>query len=84
MTANIISNKKIDDIMKTVKTLDESSLLIKGVSETVINESKVQKGAFIGMLFGRLATSLLRKMLAFKRVVRGGDGVIQAGEGQDV
>ena len=43
----IIWNKKLDDIMKIVKSLDESVLLIKGVRETIANEAKWQKGGFM-------------------------------------
>ena len=45
----IISNKEMNDIMKTVKSLEESGLLIKGVSETVKNEAKEQRGGFLSM-----------------------------------
>ena len=51
-TAIIISNKEMNDIMKIVKSLEQSGLLIKIVSETIKNESKVQKGGFLGMLLG--------------------------------
>ena len=33
----IISNEEMNDIMKIVKSLEESGLLIKGVSETIKN-----------------------------------------------
>ena len=45
-TALIISNEKMNDIVKIVKSLEESGLLIKGVSETIQNEAKGQKGRF--------------------------------------
>ena len=48
----IVCNKEINEIMKTVKSLEESGLLIKGISETIKNEAKEQKGGFIGMLLG--------------------------------
>ena len=50
MTTLIISNVEINSIMEVVKSLKESSLLIKSVSETIKNESKEQKGGFLGML----------------------------------
>ena len=68
--------------MKIVKSLKESGLLIKGVSETIKNEAKEQKGGFLGMLLGTLGTNLLGSMLAGKGVIRTGKGVIPAGEGQ--
>ena len=43
MTTLIISNEKMSDIMKTVKFLEESGLLIKGVSDTIKNEAKEKK-----------------------------------------
>ena len=48
----------MNDIIKIVKSLEESSLLIKGVSETNKNEAKEQKGGFFGMLLGTLGAGL--------------------------
>ena len=48
----------MDDIIKIVKSLDESSLLIKGVSKTIKNEAKEQKGGFVSKLLGTLGASL--------------------------
>ena len=53
----------MNDIMKIVKTLEDSGLLIKVVSETIKNEAKKQKGGFLGMLLGTLSTSLLGNLL---------------------
>ena len=50
MTALIISNQEMNDIMKIVKSLEESGLLIKGIGKTIKNEVKEQKGVFLGML----------------------------------
>ena len=52
-TKLIIFNKKTNDIMKIVKSLDKSGLLIKGVSETIKNEAKEQKGGFLGMFWAQ-------------------------------
>ena len=49
-TTLIISNDEIEDIIKIVKSLEDSGLLLKGVSETIQNEAKEQKGEFITML----------------------------------
>ena len=49
MTTLIISNEEINDIMKIVKSLEESGLLIKGVSKTIKSEAKEQKGRFCDM-----------------------------------
>ena len=54
-----IPNEEMNDIMKIVKSLEESGLLKKGISETVKNEAKVQQGGFLGILFGTLGASLL-------------------------
>ena len=67
--------------MKILKYLEGSDLFIKGVTETVENEVKVQKRGFLGMLAATLGASLLENMLSDKEVVRSGDRVIQAGEG---
>ena len=55
----IISNDKMNDIMKIVKFLEESGLLIKEVSETIKNEAKEQKDWFLSMLLVTLGASLL-------------------------
>ena len=52
VTTLIISNEERNDIMKKVKTLQKFGLLIKGVSKTIKNEAKEQKGGFFGMLLG--------------------------------
>ena len=56
--------------MKTVKSLEESGLLISGVSERIKYKAKKQKGGFLGILLGTLAASLLRSALAGKGVIR--------------
>ena len=48
-TKLIISNEEMNDIMKIVKPIEETGLLIKGISETFQNESKKQKGGFPSM-----------------------------------
>ena len=53
-TTPIISNEEIEEIMKIVKSLKDSGLLIKGVRETIQNEAKKQKSEFRGMLLGSL------------------------------
>ena len=56
-------NEKMEDIVKIVKSLEKSSLLIKA-SETIKNEAKEQKGGFFGMLLGALAANLYENLLA--------------------
>ena len=53
----IISDKELEDIMKIVKSLEESCLLIKRVNETIKNDVKVQKDGFLGILLDTLGTS---------------------------
>ena len=53
-TALLISNEEVNDIMKIVKSLEESGLLIKDASETVKNEAKERKGEFLGILLRNL------------------------------
>ena len=72
-TALIILNEDImEDIMKIVKLLEESGLLVKGINETITNETKGKKGGFIRTLLGTLAASLLGSVLTRKRVIRAG------------
>ena len=61
-------------ILKIVKSLEYSGLLLEGVSGTIKNEAKKQKGGFLSMILGTLGTSLLGNMLAGKGVIRAGEG----------
>ena len=79
-TTVINSNEEMNDIIKIVKSLEESGLLIKGVSKTIKNEGKEQKGGFLGMLLGTLGAGLLRNLLTGKGTIRAGKGTIRAGE----
>ena len=71
----------MQDLLKTVKSLEDSGLLLDGITETVKNEVKEQKGSFLSMLLSTLGASLLGTMLAGRRVVRAGEGTIRAGYG---
>ena len=75
-TTLIISNDGMEDIIKIVKSLKDSGLLLKGVSQTVQNEAKEQKRGFLSMLLGTLGVSLLGNILAGKGINRAGEGVI--------
>ena len=79
MTTLIISNDEIHDIIKIVKSLEDSGLLLKGITETVQNEVKEQKGGFLSTLLGTL--SLLGDLLTGKGTYRAGKGkgVLRAG-----
>ena len=60
-TTLIISNNEMEDIIKIVESLEDSGLLLKGVTETVQNEVKEQNGGFLSMLLGTVGGSLLGK-----------------------
>ena len=84
-TTLIISNDEMDDILKIVKSLEDSGVLLKGVSETIQNEAKEQRGSFLSILLGTLGASLLgdvlSKGLSGRGVIRAGEGTIRAGYG---
>ena len=77
----IISNNEIEDLIKIVKSLEDSGLLLKGVTESVQNEIKKQKDGFFSMLLGTLGASLLGNLLTGKGVNKKGKGIYRAGEG---
>ena len=65
-TTLIISNEEMNDIMKIVQALEDYNILLKGVTETIKNETKEQEGEFLSMLLGTLGASLLGNLLAGK------------------
>ena len=79
-TTIIIYNEEMEYIMKIVKSLAESGLLIKGVRETIKNEAKERKGGFLSILLGTLGASLLGNLLTGKGTIREGEGTIRADE----
>ena len=84
-TTLIISNDEMDDILKIIKSLEDSGVLLKGVSETIQHEAKEQRGGLLSMLLGTLGASLLgvvlSKSLSGRGVFRAGEGTIRAGYG---
>ena len=80
-----ISNDEINDIIKLAKSLEDSGLLLKRVTETVENEVKEQKGRFLSMLLGTLGARLLGNLLTGRGIYRAGKGkgkgIDRAGEG---
>ena len=84
-TTLIISNDEMDDILKIVKSLEDSGVLLKRVSKTIQHEAKEQRGEFLSMLLDTLGVSLLgdilSKGLSGKGVIRAGEGTIRAGHG---
>ena len=82
ITTLITSNEEMEDIIKVVKSVEESGLIIKGISETIKDEAKEQKGEFLSILLGTLGAKLLRSALTRKWVIRPGKDTIGAA-GQD-
>ena len=64
----------MEDIIKIAKSLEDSRLLLKGVTETVQNEVQEQKGGFISMLLGTLGVNLLQNILSGKGINKAGKG----------
>ena len=92
MTTFITSNNETEDIIKIVKSLEDSGLLLEGVTQTVQNEVKEQKGGFVSMLLGTLSATLLGNLLTGrvggvnragkgKRIDRAGEEIVRAGYG---
>ena len=90
----IIEQEDMNDIMKIIEALENSGILLKGVTKTIENETKEQRGGFLGMLLGALGASLLGNLLtAGKGIMRAGEGsvasrakgegIVRAGEGSE-
>ena len=77
-TTLIVSNEEMNNIMKIIKSLEKSGLLIKGLSETIKKEAKEQKGGFLSMLLGTLGASLLGNLFTGKA-----KGVIATSQGRE-
>ena len=67
-TTLIISD--MNDILKIIETLENSNILLKGVTKTMKNETKEQKWGFLSLLLGTLGTSLLGNLLTGKGILR--------------
>ena len=63
-TTLIISNDELNEILKIVKSLEDSGILLKGVSETIKDEAKEQKGGFLSMLLDTLGANCIRKYVS--------------------
>ena len=72
-TTLVISNEETNDIMQMVQALEDSNILLKGVTKTLKNETKGQKGGVLNMLLGTLGASLGR--------IRAGEEFLRAGKG---
>ena len=79
----------MNDIMKIVQALEDSNILLKGVTKTIKNETIEQKGGFLSMLLGTLGASILGNLLIGKGIVIAGygnnsikgKGIVRAGYG---
>ena len=77
--------------MKVAEALENSVILLKGVSKAIENETKEQRGGFLSMLLGTLGASLLGNLLIGKKMMKAGEGsvasrakgegIVRAGEG---
>ena len=74
----------MEDIIRIIKSLEDSGLLLKRVSETVQNEVKEQKGGFLSMLLSTLGASLLGNILAGRGMNRAGEGGIATRQGEEL
>ena len=88
----IIEQEDMKDIMKIIKALENSGILLKGVSKTSKNETKGQRDGFLSMLLGTLGASLLGNLSTGgkgnvasrakgKGIMRAGHGIVRAGSG---
>ena len=79
----------MNDITKIVQALEDSNILRKGVTKTIKNETKEQKGVFLSMLLVTLGGSLLGNLLTGKGILRAGSdnnkgkGIVRAGTGKE-
>ena len=87
-TTLMISNQEMNDIMEIVQALEDSNILLKGVTKTIKNETEEHKGGFLSMLLGTLGDSLLGNLSARKEIGRAGSGdkngkgILRAGTGK--
>ena len=78
----IIEQEDMNGIMNIIEALENSGILLKGVTKTIENETKEQRGGFLGMLLGTLGASLLGNLLpGGKGIMRSGNGIVRAGDG---
>ena len=78
----VIEQEDMNDIMKIIEALENSGILLKGITKTIENETKEQRGRFLSMLLDTLGASLLGNLLTGgKGIVHAGEVVIRAGEG---
>ena len=78
----ISEQEDMNDNVKIIEALENSGILLKGISKTIENETKEQREGFLSMLLGTLGASLLRNVLTGgKGMTRTGEGIVREGEG---
>ena len=77
----VIEQEDMNDIIKIIEALENSGILLKGVTKTIENETKEQRGRFLSMLLGTLGASLLGNLLSGKGLAHAGKGIVRTGEG---
>ena len=86
----MISNEEMNDIIKNFQALEDSNILLKGVTKTIKNETTEQKVRFLSMQLGTLGANLLRNLLAGRGIVRAGSGnkkgkeIVRSGSGDKI
>ena len=72
----------MNDITKIIEALENSGILLKGVTKAIENETQEQRSGFLSMFLGTLGASLLGNLLSDgKGIVRAGEGIVRAVEG---
>ena len=71
----------MNGLIKIVKSLEDSGVLLEGVTESIQNEVKQQKGGFLSMWLSTLGASFLGNLLTGKEIHRAGEGIVRASEG---
>ena len=64
----------MNGIMIIVQALEDSNILLRGVTKTIKNETEEQKGGFLSMMLSTLGASLLGNLLTGKGIARAGYG----------
>ena len=59
----IIEQEDMNDIIKIIEALENSGILLKGVTKTIENETEEQRGGFLSMFLSTLGASLLGNLL---------------------
>ena len=88
-TTLTISKKEMNDIIKIVQAFEDSNISLKGVTKTIKNKTKEQKGGFLSLLLRIKGASLLGSILAGKGIVKAGSGnkkgkgIVRVGNGKE-